>query len=92
MNVNRRRFMYVTAAAAGGVLLAGKAGQGAEPGVPPDKTGETPHFWYRLQPPGIYIDSQRGDMAFGYAGGKIFLSEDNGHTWSHSIAFPSLRG
>jgi hypothetical protein len=36
----------------------------------------------------MYIDSQRGNMAFGYAGGKIFLSEDNGHTWPHSIAFP----
>ena len=50
--------------------------------------GETDHFWYRAPPAGIYIDSQRGDKAFGRADGKILLSEDNGRTWPHSAAFP----
>ena len=40
------------------------------------------------QPAGKYIDSQRGDKAFAYADGKVFLSADNGHTWPHSLAFP----
>ena len=53
------------------------------------QTGETDHFWYRLQPEGMYIDSQRDNKAFGHAEGRIHLSEDNGHTWPHSIAFPN---
>ena len=48
----------------------------------------TKHFYYRLQPPGMYIDSQRGNKAFGRAGTKVFLSEDNGRTWPHGIEFP----
>ncbi len=51
----------------------------------------TDHFWYRLAPPGVYIDSQRDNMAFGHADGKILLSKDNGHTWPHSIAFPDAQ-
>jgi len=35
----------------------------------------------------MYIDSQRDNKAFGYVNGKLFLSEDNGHTWPHSTAF-----
>jgi len=49
----------------------------------------TDHFWYRLQPEGPYIDSQRDNKAFGHADGKVFLSEDNGRTWPHSLAFPN---
>jgi len=49
----------------------------------------TDHFYYRLQPGGPYIDSQRDNKAFGYADGRIFLSEDNGLTWPHSTAFPN---
>ena len=49
----------------------------------------TPHFWYRLQPEGVYVDSQRDNKAFGYANGRILLSEDNAHTWPHSLAFPN---
>ncbi len=48
---------------------------------------ETEHFFYRLAPEGPYIDSQRDNKAFGFAGGKIYLSEDNGKTWPHSAAF-----
>ena len=51
----------------------------------------TAHFWYRLQPAGPYIDSQRDNKAFGYRDGKILLSEDNGRTWPHSVAFPDAQ-
>jgi len=50
--------------------------------------GETEHFWYRLQPEGVYIDSQRDNMAFGYAEGAVMLSEDNGESWPHTLEFP----
>jgi hypothetical protein len=56
---------------------------------PQQQISSTEHFWYRLQPEGLYIDSQRGNKAFAHGDGKIFLSEDNGHTWPHSIAFPN---
>ena len=49
----------------------------------------TNHFWYRPQPEGPYIDSQRNNKAFGFADGTIFLSEDNGDTWPYNIAFPN---
>ncbi|MEI6501935.1 MAG: hypothetical protein WCP21_13020 [Armatimonadota bacterium] len=51
--------------------------------------GETDHFWYRLQPEGVYIDSQLGNKAFGRAEGRLLLSEDNGRTWPHSLDFPN---
>ncbi len=54
----------------------------------PGRTFATEHFWYRLPPPGPYIDSQRGNLAFGYGDGHVFLSEDNGRTWPHRHAFP----
>ena len=61
----------------------------APPSVAPAQpiSGETEHFWYRAQPPGKYIDSQRGNKAFAYAEGKVFLSQDNSHTWPHSADF-----
>jgi hypothetical protein len=49
---------------------------------------ETEHFWVRLAPEGPYVDSQRGDRAFGFGDGKIHLSEDNAATWAHSAPFP----
>ena len=51
----------------------------------------TPHFWYRPQPPGPYIDCQRANKAFGYLESKVFLSEDNARTWPHSAAFPDAK-
>jgi hypothetical protein len=57
--------------------------------TPQQRIASTDHFWYRLQPEGPYIDSQRDNKAFGYADGRILLSEDNGRTWPHSIAFPN---
>lgn len=59
--------------------------------MPQTPIGETDHFWYRLQPEGIYIDSQRGNKAFAYADGRIMLSEDNGHTWPHVLPFAQAR-
>ncbi|MCK5804077.1 MAG: hypothetical protein KAI66_14675 [Lentisphaeria bacterium] len=59
--------------------------------TPQQEIGSTEHFWYRLQPEGPYIDSQRDNKAFGHADGKIFLSEDNGLTWPHSSPFPNSR-
>ena len=77
--VSRREFLGTTAASAAAM------GQSTESTAV--RAGETEHFWYREQPPGKYIDSQRGNRAFAYAEGKIFLSEDNGHHWPHSADF-----
>ena len=52
-----------------------------------DRIGETDHFWYRPQPEGLYIDSQRDNKAFAHAPGRVMLSEDNGQTWPHRLAF-----
>lgn len=57
--------------------------------MPQTEIAETDHFWYRLQPEGPYIDSQRDNKAFGYADGQVLLSEDNAHTWPHRLAFPN---
>jgi len=67
--------------------MAGALGQAAEPAAPGLDCPSTEHFWYRLQPPGPYIDTQRDNKAFGYADGKVWLSEDCGRTWPHSAAF-----
>jgi hypothetical protein len=86
--VTRRRFLGASGAAAAGFALSGTAGRGAESAAGDVIRGETDHFWYRAQPAGVYVDSQRGNKAFGHAKGKIILSEDNGHTWPHRCAFP----
>jgi hypothetical protein len=83
--LDRRRFLKAAAAtAAVGTLLSAR-GSRLRADV---KTGETDQFYYRLAPPGPYIDSQRGSRAFGFGDGKVFLSDDNAHTWGHSAAFP----
>jgi len=85
--VTRRRLPQtaVAAAAFGGVVGPRRSGlRAAEP-----RAGETEHFWYRLAPPdGPYVDSQRDNRAFGFGGGRVFLSEDNARTWPHGAAFP----
>lgn len=85
--VSRRRFLGAAAATAGGLLIPGTVGLGADANASPSKIASTEHFWYRLQPEGPYIDSQRGNKAFGFGDGKVFLSEDNGRVWPHSAAF-----
>jgi hypothetical protein len=80
---NRRRFIGGTAATAGGLLLPRSTKLFAASPEP----ASTKHFWYRLAPPGPYIDSQRDNQAFGFGDGKISLSEDNGKTWPHNAPF-----
>jgi len=71
--------------------MPGAVGLAAGSLAPPSDFASTDHFWYRPQPPGLFIDSQRDNKAFGYADGKVLLSEDNGSTWPHSVAFPDAR-
>lgn len=82
--INRRGFLSVTAATAGGIWLSG----GHQLQASASEFPSTDHFWYRLQPAGPYIDSQRDHKAFGFSEGTVFLSEDNGRTWPHRLAFP----
>ena len=87
--ITRRRFLGAAAATASGILMPGARGFGASPIVAASDLASTGHFWYRPQPAGPYIDSQRDNKAFGFAGATIFLSEDNARTWPHSIPFPN---
>jgi hypothetical protein len=89
--LTRRRFLRAMAATAGAGLLPVRFGLGAAAGAVPADCSSTDKFWYRVQPAGRYIDSQRGKKAFAYADGMIFLSEDNGHTWPRSLAFPDAQ-
>jgi len=89
--VTRRGFLGATAATAAGILLPGTRGLAADADTAPSDISSTDHFWYRLQPQGPYIDSQRDNKAFGFSDEMVFLSEDNGRTWSHSMAFPNAR-
>ncbi|MCE5236884.1 hypothetical protein LLH23_00145 [bacterium] len=59
--------------------------------MPQTHIGETEHFWYRLAPEGIYVDSQRDNRAFAHTDDEILLSEDNSHTWPYRLAFPEAR-
>lgn len=86
--MTRRRFLGAASAAAGAAWATGAFERRARAEDPAPLAGETDRFWYRLAPPGRYIDSQRGDRAFAYADGRVFLSEDNGRTWPHECAFP----
>jgi len=89
--VTRRRFLGTTTAAAGGVLLPPTTGLQAAPVRSPAEHPATDHFWYRPQPAGPFVDSQRDNKAFGWLDGQVLLSEDNGRTWPHSLAFPDAR-
>jgi hypothetical protein len=55
--------------------------------MPQNQVRETEHFWYHLQPEGVYIDSQRDNLAFGYDADQVMLSEDNGESWPHRLDF-----
>ena len=85
--ITRRRFLGAAAATAGGMLTPGASRLDASPIVAPSDLASTGHFWYRPQPAGPYIDSQRDNKAFGFDDATICLSEDNARTWPHSIAF-----
>ena len=83
----RRHFLGLTAATAGGLWLRRATSLAADSAASPFNCDSTDHFWYRLQPEGPYIESQRDNKAFGYTEGAICLSEDNGRTWPHRAAF-----
>jgi hypothetical protein len=70
------------------MLISGTHRLNANGVAAPSGLASTDHFWYRQQPAGPYIDSQRDNKAFGFGDGTIFLSEDNGRTWPRRIAFP----
>jgi hypothetical protein len=89
--INRRRFLGASAAAAGGALMLDARGWCSEPTAALPEFPATEHFWYRLQPEGPYIDSQRDSKAFGFSDDTIFLSEDNGGSWPHTNKFPNAR-
>ena len=72
--VSRRRFLGTSTATAGGLLLPGGRWLEAAPIAVETDVASTDHFWYRLAPPGPYIDSQRGNKAFGFSDGAGFLS------------------
>ena len=76
--LTRRLFLGTTAATTGGLLFPGTASLDAAAIAAPPEFPSTDHFWYRPQPEGPFIDAQRDNKAFGYADGKVFLSEDNG--------------
>jgi len=86
--VSRRRFLGGAAGIAGLMLAGGLRTRGAEQQRGQPVYPSTEHFWYRRQPAGPYIDSQRGPRAFGFEPGRIFLSEDSGRTWPHRCEFP----
>ncbi len=86
--MTRRRFLGATSAAAGGILITGQQDLNAGSTAGPSDFPSTEHFWHRPQPAGPYIDSQRGNKAFGFDDKTIFLSEDNARTWPHNCPFP----
>lgn len=80
---SRRRFLETAAALTVGTALSRNSSRLWAA----DVTRETEHFWCRLAAEGPYVDSQRENKAFGFGDGKIYLSEDNSRTWSHSAPF-----
>ena len=89
--VTRRRFLGGAATMGGAMLLSNARRLAADRAAAGSDCPSTDHFWYRPQPTGPFIDSQRDHKAFGYTDGQVFLSEDNGRTWPHRAAFPDAR-
>ncbi len=91
VTVSRRAFLGTAAVAASGLLLPRRGALAApQPWLRPEDNS-TEHFWYRLQSPGPYIDTQRDSRAFGFDDTAVYLSEDNGRTWPHKLAFPDAQ-
>ncbi len=86
-HVSRRHILGAAAAAAAGGLMFSDSSTLSGSAAAPSEIASTEHFWYRLQPAGPYIDSQRGNKAFGRTADSVVLSEDNGRTWPHKLAF-----
>ena len=68
----RREFLSDTLAGVGGLLLFGKVTWSAESQDPAAEVFETDHFWYRLQPAGMYIDTQRTT-------GRLVIPKERSH-------------
>lgn len=79
----RRQFIGTVAAATGGLLLPSSHLFGSSKNPDPS----TKHFWYRKASNEPYIDSQSDNLSLGFSDGKIFMSEDNSHTWPHEMEF-----
>jgi hypothetical protein len=78
--LDRRRFLAAAATAAGTMAVAPQESfrlQAADGAV-----RETKDFFFRLAPEGPYTDSQRDSRAFGFDDGKMYLSDDNAHSWA----------
>ena len=67
--LNRRRFLATTVASTTFGLLLG-SGRSKLKAAPPNMTGETDHFTYRLAREGPYVDSQRETT------GRLVLARD----------------
>ena len=89
--MTRRRFLGTTAATTCGILTLNSRVLGDDPVAAQSDFPSTEHFWYRLQPAGPYIDTQRDNKAFGFTDSAVLLSEDNARTWPYSLAFPEAR-
>ena len=89
--MTRRRFLGTTAATTCGILTLSSRVLGHGPIAAESEFPSTEHFWYRLQPAGPYIDTQRDNKAFGFTDSAVLLSEDNARTWPYSMAFPDAR-
>ena len=87
-NINRRHFIESVAAATGGLMLARNKLFGMQKETFPS----TKYFWYRRTLNDPYIDSQNGNMAFGFTDdGTVLMSEDNSHTWPHKAKFANAK-
>jgi len=85
--ITRRQFLHATVVTTGGILMADVPELDANSITVSSSSSSTEHFWYRPQPAGPYIDSQRDNKTFGFTDRAVFLSEDNARTWPHSMAF-----
>jgi hypothetical protein len=86
--ISRRKLLAASAVAAASCVL--DSGTSRLPAAD-SAIRETKDFYFRMAPEGPYIDSQRGNRAFGFGDSKIFLSEDNARTWAYSAPFPDAQ-
>ena len=87
--LTRRRFLGTAAVATGGLLFPAAGGRTAA--AAEAEYASTPHFWYRPQPEGPFVDSQLDNKAFGFSDGEVFLSEDCGRSWPHRAKFADAK-
>ncbi len=86
-NIDRRNFIRVTGATAGGLMLPGYGVFGTGRLTTSDDPLSTRDFWYRKPPNMPYVDSQNKNRAFAFTDSEILLSYDNSHTWRYKRKF-----